>query len=989
MPRVHLLGPVALTHDDIPADLGGSRSRAVFAVLALHAGRAVQRHELIDAVWGADAPKTAANQLQIAVHRVRAALGEAGHRLLRLEPGGYVLDLADTDLAVFRRYAAEGAAAARHGDWPGARECFHAALAGWRGALAADVDAPGLVAARAAVDEERLTVLEHRMVADLVTGHAAPVLAGTAAPGLRERLWHLRVLAVAMESGTAAARDEHARATAVLTGATGLDPGHGFRALGESLGDTTRAVGAVRSWIVGDAAALRPRPMELPAGIRDFVGRRDELARLAEVLAEGGTAVVVGMGGAGKTSLAVRAAREAAALYPDGCLFTDLRGADDEPREPHAVLGSFLRSLGVPNDAIPATLAERAALYRSMAARRRLLVVLDNALNAAQLTDLLPGTAVIVTSRNALDVGGTSLTLGMLSEGEAADLVGRFVEDAGSAADVGALVAFTGRLPLALRIVAVRMSRRRDLGVSRMLARLADESSRLDELADGDRQVRSCIAIGYRRLSEPARAMLRAAGRLPVGEFSLGVLMGLTGLPLTLAADVAGELEAAQLLGCATDEPGVTRRFVLHDLVKVFAREESGDGERRAVLTRGLRALHAAAVCANEALAYWKYFPQPARDAPDPDIGDSVSAAPDAWFAAHRELLVTAVGVAAELGEAELAWGLTGATTSHLDKTAALEDRRAMVAAALPLRSRLTGVRLADALLISAKALVGTEREAEARALLRRARIGFRDAGDRLRAASVACEIAFLERRLTRQRVARAAAEWGLARLDGGARHVRGARGWLLLTLADISYLDRPERGFDLAEGAIAEMISSGDRVGRAMAMTIKGMAEVWMRRHDDAVADLTGAAERHLAEGDLSGWMTARRGTGDALANAGRFDEAIAVLSRLVTDAAAVGAKEQELRAKRLIASVQIVMGHHQDALPLAEEALAGMRDRTAPLLTVLCLRTVARAALGLGDLARVRSAHAEAMTLMPHDHPYADQMRALLTEADAGEPA
>ncbi|MEE1735005.1 NB-ARC domain-containing protein, partial [Streptomyces sp. BE147] len=246
------------------------------------------------------------------------------------------------------------------------------------------------------------------------------------------------------------------------------------------------------------------RPAQLPATVPDFTGRTSFVTELGARLAtaEGSVMAVsalAGIGGVGKTTLAVHVAHQARPHFPDGQLYVDLQGAGSRAAEPETVLGSFLRALGTADSAIPDTLDERAALYRSTLDGRRILVVLDNAHDAAQIRPLLPGTAgcaALVTSRvRMVDLAGAHLVdLDVMSPEEALQLFTRIVgtERVGAEREAALdVVASCGFLPLAIRIAASRLAARRTWTVSVLAAKLADERRRLDELQAGDLAVKA------------------------------------------------------------------------------------------------------------------------------------------------------------------------------------------------------------------------------------------------------------------------------------------------------------------------------------------------------------------------------------------------------------------------------------------------------------------------------------------------------------------
>lgn len=297
---------------------------------------------------------------------------------------------------------------------------------------------------------------------------------------------------------------------------------------------------------------------------------------------------LAGIGGVGKTTLAVHVAHRARPVFPDGQLYVDLQGAGARAAEPETVLGAFLRALGTAESAIPDSLEERAALYRSLLDGRRILVLLDNARDAAQVRPLLPGTegcAALVTSRvRMVDLAGAHLVdLDVMSPDEALSLFTRIVGEERVASEREAaldVVAACGFLPLAIRIAASRLASRRTWTVSVLAAKLADERRRLDELQAGDLAVKATFELGYGAL-EPAQARaFRLLGLADGPDISLRAAAAVLDLPPEEAEDLLESLVDTSLLESAA--PG---RYRYHDLVRLYARscaerDEQAAGER-------------------------------------------------------------------------------------------------------------------------------------------------------------------------------------------------------------------------------------------------------------------------------------------------------------------------------------------------------------------------------------------------------------------------
>ena len=368
---------------------------------------------------------------------------------------------------------------------------------------------------------------------------------------------------------------------------------------------------AVAPWAPEAAPASAPpipRPAQLPADIGDFTGRETPVAQLCDLLL--GTdstsspgavriAVVNGAGGLGKTTLAVHAAHRVRTRFPDGQLYVDLLGASGQPADPGEVLARFLRDLGVEGDKVPARDDERGALYRTRLTGRRVLILLDNARDAAQVRPLLPGSSsctVLVTTRNRTPdlVSTRFVDLNVLEDTEALALFSRIVGEERAAAEPDAtaevLVACAG-LPLALRICAARLAARRQWRIATLAGRLRNEQRRLDELSIGDLAVRASFQVSYDSLRSASRGVdparvFRLLGLWQGTWISLSAAVVLVGATEDDTEDALETLVDANLLESPT--PGWYR---FHDLLRVYATERAVAEEPEDVRDEAVRRL--------------------------------------------------------------------------------------------------------------------------------------------------------------------------------------------------------------------------------------------------------------------------------------------------------------------------------------------------------------------------------------------------------------
>jgi DNA-binding SARP family transcriptional activator len=536
-----------------------------------------------------------------------------------------------------------------------------------------------------------------RLYADLLAADASSPQSTTLRPSARPR--RPRVVA-----GSPAAADGVARATGPDGGAGAVPVPAAAADLSDDAAGDTEAPGsiAVGTFAVGtfaepaagedaaEAAALLgagpapgpgiPRPAQLPADIGDFTGRETHVARLCALLvgeeAAGGPgavriAVVNGSGGLGKTTLAVHAAHQVGARFPDGQLYVDLLGASPQPTAPGEVLARFLRDLGLEGDRIPVSDDERAALYRSTLTGRRVLILLDNARDAAQVRPLLPGSsscAVLVTTRNRTpDLASTRFVdLNVLEDTEALALFSKIVGEERVAAEPDAtaevLVACAG-LPLAIRICAARLAARRSWQIATLAGRLRNEHRRLDELRIGDLAVRASFQVSYNSIraagsrADPAR-VFRLLGLWQGSSISLAAAAALIGEPEDDIADVLEGLVDANLLELPAPD-----FYRFHDLLRVYATEraqaEESEADCAAAVSRLLHWYLCTADAAAQLVAPQRYrVPLEERHHVVSPLGLATPADALAWYDQERGNVLSASRQAAATGQHDLAWRL-------------------------------------------------------------------------------------------------------------------------------------------------------------------------------------------------------------------------------------------------------------------------------------------------------------------------------------------
>jgi DNA-binding SARP family transcriptional activator len=600
--RFEVLGPISIVHAERRVQLRALRQRTILAVLLLDANRVVSSETLIDAVWEDAPPATARSQVHICVSAIRGVLREFGAaELIETEPMGYRIRIADDrlDLRRFTRLTAEATRLAGGGQFPEAVALQRQALELWHGPAVGDVAGPVVATTAARLDEERLAAQENCVDWELRMNRHRELISElverVAAHPLRERSRAQLMLALHRSGRQAEALETFRRARKELVDQLGLEPGEELRRL--------------EAWILADDPRLRvevsagqpARPVQttqraqpavhtpvrqLPADIADFAGRDDLVALLTGMLAGAPAMPVVvttGIGGAGKSTLAVHVAHLLAGKrFADGQLYANLAGLG-RPHQAGEVLSRFLRALGVPSTGIPADTEERAELYRSLLADRRMLVLLDDVGSESQVRLLLPGSAscgVIITSRAKLTglAGARLLDVPAFDASQAGDLLGQIAGPdrvEGNRRAVTELTRLVGGLPLALRVIGARLSARPHWTLDRMVRRLSGAGRRLDELTHGDLSVRRTMSSTYHDLPVRERRLLSVLSELGADAF-----------PGWMAAAVldtgqADEYEALELLENLVEShlvevvTGELVRYRVHELARIYAGEEA------------------------------------------------------------------------------------------------------------------------------------------------------------------------------------------------------------------------------------------------------------------------------------------------------------------------------------------------------------------------------------------------------------------------------
>ncbi|MBT2226462.1 BTAD domain-containing putative transcriptional regulator [Nonomuraea sp. NEAU-A123] len=971
-----------------PIHLRG-KPRAVLATLLLNANTVISRDGLVAALWD-EPPTTAVANIQTHVWQLRRAI-PGGDQIVRTEGSGYLLcaEPDQLDALIFSDVAREGRLAVQRGELTVAERAFGRAVALWRGRPAEDLVLGEVLTPRIAELEEelyqarsdwidvRLALGQH----DQLIGELRKI---ADAHPLRERLWGQLMLALHRAGRRGEALDAYRRVRTVLVEELGVEPGADLRSLHASLlADHPSAhkapepATAPHGPAVPDTTAWH-HICQLPADLADFVGRSAELKSITTILRgrdpEASAPVIVALSGTpglGKSTLAIHLAHLLRPAFPDGQLYVRLGAASPAPRDPRRILGELLRALGVEGSAIPDTLEERAALYRSRLADREILIILDDAAEEAQVSPLLPGTArgaVLVTSRAQLALpGAQAILLDVPDENEAVELLERVAGQARVRAEpkaAASILRACGRLPLAIRIAAARLSARPAWPLSDFAARLEDTRRRLDELALGQQTVRANFAVSYDALTDVARRTFRLLG-----------LSGLESVPEWAAAALLGEsrdvtdraLETLVVAGLVNGPEACAAgglRYRLHDLLRAFAREqaeaEESETRRRAILLGLVReSLDRVAAAVGDLPLPCAPMPGAGESRPATGQGDSE------WLMEERGNMVAVVELAAALDRpalaGELAYHLTAYLRIHgfFDQATRIHDAVIAAATRLEHTPALLTTRLLRADLLVERGMFGDAlREFESLLEL------FERMGDRHSAAYALsglgiCRHVFGDFEEALDRTTEAVDRF----------EELGDHGGLLSTLIhltsihlELGHHDQAaevcRRGLELARGGRTAYPRA--ILLRALGITHYSKGEVTeaIRRYEESLE----LSRRHGYP--IITTLTERR-LGEALGAVGRFDEAVRTLTHCQRSFARFGDTYGETLTAYALGEVAFRRHRAHEALRHLTHALDVLGVREMQHWRARVLREIGRVHADLGDPDAALAAWNEALAI------------------------
>ncbi len=951
--RLQLLGPVQVWKDGAWRTPVRPQLRLLLAVHALSAGEVVLAADLIDLLWDDRPPASARASLHALVARLRQVLSSIPDCGLERHGDGYRLQIERSlvDVHQFRSLVRSVRQASESTD---AIAVFDRALALWQGPALADVPATARAEAiRAGLEEEHLAAVQDRfsclLAAGLDADAAAEIPLTLALHPLSERLAGLLMLAWYRCGRQADALQVFRDLRSRLSGELGIEPGpelqrlhrqilsadstlagSGLAGLRAGSGNGSAGRAAAASDLVdvlrngqkpGSPSAAAPgsvarrieivggpdQPHQLPPAPASFTGRQRELQLLSGWLDGGSSAgapvilVVTGTAGVGKTALALQWAHQLRHRFPDGQLYLNLRGFGPSPA-PAAqaeAITTMLESLGVPPGRIPRQLDAQVGMYRSLLAGRRLLIVLDNARDEAQVRPLLPGSAscaVLVTSRSqcvglAAAEGARLVVLGLLNEHEARQLLAARLGASRATADpesVAELANLCGRLPLALAITAGQAATRPAIPLASLAAGLRDVRARLDALDAGDEaaDIRSAFSWSYRLLGKPAASMFRLLAAHPGPDISEAAAASLGDVEIPAARAALSELARASLV--LEHDAG---RFAVHDLLRAYAAQLGDEDERRAAIRRV--ADHYLRV-ARDAMR----LAHPAEDHRPPTLAARLSTPPErladrehalAWLEAEHRVLLAMTAAAAEAGLDGHAWELPSVLSLHFSRRGYFPDwaesQRIALAAATRLRDKAAQARAHRAL---GDALVQLDSVAQARSDLRRAMTLYRRIGDENGQAVCHLSISRLSGTVGDPAAALSHAHSAL-RLYRATGHLAGQARALNSMGWHSALLGRIPRGLSYCQQALELNRHVGDRFGEASTLDsigycwqLTGRPEQAIIHYERALEAFTDAGDRYSLAHTLDRLAEARRATGSHEDAHKAWQQAIAIFDAM-----------------------------------------------------------------------------------------------------------
>lgn len=1017
-----VLGPVLLFVAGRPVVIDSAHQRVVFTVLLLAAGRTVTVDRLVDAIWYDDPPATARNQVQRCISQLRKRLNDLGVAdLIATRSAGYVMRDPGPALDLHRfRDCVEAATAVAAQQPDMAVLLYRDALNLWHGDAAEDVPGQAVQSMATRLNEERLVAVERCIDLELRLGRHREVVGElmelVASHPLREPFRALLMRALSESGRQADALSEYQSYREFKRDEVGLDPGDELKTLEEAIlaghrGGTSATVAGITASNaalgLGDvtepiASRLAPVPRQLPSAVPGFVGRRDLVRRIGRALTSTasqvqlGIVVLTGRGGVGKTALALTAAHDLLDDFPDGQLYVEFQSDDDSGASASPLLAGLLRSLGIGSAVIPDKLADRAAMYRSWLAEKRVLVVLDNVSRADQAMPLLPGApgcGVIITSRSLLTRLSVTerVHVGPLNTESSVELLTQMVGPERANSELRSLrrlAALCDGIPLALRIIGAKLAIRPHQRIQRIQQRLADRRRRLDELELDGANVRATLAYSYQTLSGESRRLLRLLAIIGTPEFAYWVAIPITGCSAATAEDLLDGLVSANLLE-ARATPGGIVRYRIHDLVRLYAEEMLAQTEsvteRRTVLRRyvgGWLALaeeaHRRAFGGDFEVVHGSAdrWGLPGR------VIDEVLADPVRWFHDEGDNLIRVIRLAASAGLDEACWDLTVTSVTLFESAAFAEAWIEAHDVALAAVQAADDLRGAAAVRYSLGHVLSTRDLPVAAGHLQWAANSFREVGDVHGAALALRDLASVERH---------AGEFGSAvqHYQEALRYLRqvGDRTGQASVLRNLARIKLGLGDCRAAEDLLAAAVELAREAGagRTEMQARCHLAELrWLRGDADADQALRAVIDESLGMDDVLAVVYGRLLLGRFLAARGEIELALAELRAAASAADDAGVLVTRGETQLAVAEAEFAARNVESARASANAALTIFIALGSPLWRGRCLALIGSVSEQQGDMAGAsRHWHQAAELAGDSDPPLATRLADRLSRA------
>ena len=937
------LGPIELWSAGQRQDLGPARVRCILGMLLLAPRTIVPVETLIDRLWDTRPPPKARESLSVYIARLRAALRQAVGDSVQLagRAGGYVLEVDQeaVDVHQFRRLRRQADALAASGEYDHAAALLREADGLWRGPALAGIGGDWIARMRDSLEEERRAAILERVGCELELGRHADLVGElphlVAQYPLDETLVAHQMTALYWSGRPADALSLYRETRDLLIDEQGTEPGPTLSELHQRILARDADL-AVRP--SGQRPGRAAPPDTLPPESAKFVGRAKELGQITgEHSTVPGIAIIEGMPGVGKTALAIRAARLAAAQYPDGTLYLDLRSHDPEgsPLDPAEALYRLLQMLSVPAAQIPETIGERVALWRAHLSRRRAVVILDDAADHDQISPLLPMTGqclILITTRRKLpdSRGADRLTLDLLSVDEAVMLFRQVAGErrAGDPDQLAQVVDLCGRLPLAIQLTATRIAHDRRVCLEGLIEEMSQPPALLGGTGAASPELIPAFDLSYRALELDHQLFFRRLGVGPCASFSPLAAAALAGCTLAEAEKTLGTLVDCHLLGLAPDG-----QFRFHELIRdyaaVCAARDDPDIEQRQAVARLLDYyLHTADRADRFLHPFRRRTPVQVSHVPVGSADLDTKEAAARWMESEWRNVLQAARYAGRHEWKQKCADLSHVMTDFLEiKAYWAEAIEAHTLALQSSRDLADQAGIAQASLALSAVLQQTGQHETALPIAGEAAAIYRSLADRRGEAEALDQMGLAHQRTARSREALAYfREAGI--LYGAAKDARGAAETLGHSGIACWHLGRHPEADKLLREALAIYRELGDRRGEAKALNNLGRMHLYNGRHKEALEAYQYSLSIYQEIGGTQPEAMVHQNIGTVHHYKGSHQEALAACRHALAIYRDIGDLPDEADVLNEIGAIyqsaacyDEALIHHQKALHIAED--------------------------------------------------------------------